>query len=762
MFSKALAKKQRKRGSEASGEKKTGFSPRVPESGTNGTTERSKQNVIQETGKVSSPGGSHFKYKDVYSQSMPEISFLERIRQHSSKKAANNSSEAPLSSGEPRIKTISSEWDNCSYSEGEELDRPASIAAEELFDEDEEVLFLEETLCEQRITGDDDEEEFPDSVNERSEPSTSSSLALGGDNSSTKLKCVSASSVNETKKIVHVTEMDRAIPTGSIPWIGADRVDMNYIYLLLHRFQELTYQIGWREDVTLQKNIFSPFDARRVIKEVTSLVSSEPTVLEISVPEGGCVRVIDVGDIHGHLYDLGSILEVCGAPGPRNILVFNGDYVDRGSWGMEVLLILCILKLWQPKSIGLLRGNHESSYCNVIYGFRRECLQKYSIKLYLNCQNLFSSLPVAAVISNKPCPSAASSVSTPIPVNNLVSDNDKSWSSSLSSSLRGLFRVAKSSSPPNKHSLNSTNFNLDSLDSSPVSRIYNSNQGKDIDSSTGSLPEISPSSSFYSVENCPFVHRPPHYTLPLQADEKRVLVLHGGLFRRANGDIGDLKVGYFDYLRFGCLYENEFFDLNEVRRNFVDPVGSIEDVLWSDPDHINGFGPNRWRGAGIAFGPDVTLKFLKSNRLYYLIRSHEGPDAREKRTEFPLLNQGYSIDFKFSKKVSSSSTFRSELSFPSEDKSTCKDFEVEERPLLLTVFSAPSYPEGPNARKNKGAICILDESLEPQFETFSAMERPERSQTTNLMFGDLARDLNEAALERSKLGRMWLKLSGRG
>jgi hypothetical protein len=85
----------------------------------------------------------------------------------------------------------------------------------------------------------------------------------------------------------------------------------------------------------------------------------------------------------------------------------------------------------------------------------------------------------------------------------------------------------------------------------------------------------------------------------------------------------------------------------------------------------------------------------------------------------------------------------------------------EERPILITVFSAPSYPEGPNARKNKGAICTLDESLDPQFETFSAMERPARAQTTSLMFGELAKELNEASLERSKLGRIWLKLSGR-
>ncbi|EME29670.1 serine/threonine protein phosphatase [Galdieria sulphuraria] len=676
---------------------------------------------------------------------MPEMEELVKSRKQSEKRRGKGtfsvlrSEDGPLETGKE-----AEESDGCSYSEGEELDRPASVAAEELFDHDEELMFLEETVSQHCAVADEEDEETPVESEELHEdhypPVDDSGNNAGFQNmKSENSKSEASSSVT--------ADIERSIRAGSMPFVGVEMIDRNYLFLLLQRFQE----VGWREDPQLLRNIFSPLDARRVIKEVTNIVSNEPTILEISVPEGGNVRVI--GDIHGHLYDLGSILKLCGMPSERNFLLFNGDYVDRGSWGVEVLLILCILKLWKPKQVALLRGNHESSYCNVIYGFRRECLQKYGIKMYLTCQNLFANLPIAAVVSNRPCPSNCSYVSYPIPMDSVTSDEEKSWSSSFSTSLKGLFRLPKSSSPPSK--LKNSNLRSPIISNTlETSRQQKCQMGgeKDMDYSTGSLPDLSPSSSFHNNENCPFIHRPPHYTLPLEQGEKRVLVLHGGLFRKANGDMGDLK------------------DLMEVRRNLVDPLGTIEDALWSDPDHICGFGPNRWRGAGIAFGPDVTMQFLRSNRLHFLIRSHEGPDAREKRTEFPLLTQGYSVDFKCLKKVSSplSSSPPSKTPFTTTIPETTREFSKqrettgEERPIVITVFSAPCYPEGPNARKNKGAICILDELLEPQFETFSAMERPARSQTTNLMFGDLAKELNEASLERSKLGRMWLKLSGRG
>ena len=66
-----------------------------------------------------------------------------------------------------------------------------------------------------------------------------------------------------------------------------------------------------------------------------------------------------VGDIHGQLYDLGHMIEKAGDPENINYL-FLGDYVDRGIYGLEVLLVLYAQKILYPKSVVLLRGNHES------------------------------------------------------------------------------------------------------------------------------------------------------------------------------------------------------------------------------------------------------------------------------------------------------------------------------------------------------------------------------------------------------------------
>lgn len=51
--------------------------------------------------------------------------------------------------------------------------------------------------------------------------------------------------------------------------------------------------------------------------------------------------------------------------------------MDRGAWGLEVLVLLAALKLALPDRVLLLRGNHESSTCTQLYGFRTEVFRKY-------------------------------------------------------------------------------------------------------------------------------------------------------------------------------------------------------------------------------------------------------------------------------------------------------------------------------------------------------------------------------------------------
>lgn len=79
------------------------------------------------------------------------------------------------------------------------------------------------------------------------------------------------------------------------------------------------------------------------------------------------------GDIHGQYSDLLKVFEYGGYPGDANYL-FIGDYVDRGKNSIECIMLLLCYKLKFPENFFLLRGNHENSSINRIYGFYDECI----------------------------------------------------------------------------------------------------------------------------------------------------------------------------------------------------------------------------------------------------------------------------------------------------------------------------------------------------------------------------------------------------
>uniref|UniRef100_W6NJA9 Serine/threonine-protein phosphatase n=2 Tax=Haemonchus contortus TaxID=6289 RepID=W6NJA9_HAECO len=100
------------------------------------------------------------------------------------------------------------------------------------------------------------------------------------------------------------------------------------------------------------------------------LFKSQPMMLECTPP------LIICGDIHGQFSDLIRIFNMMGWP-PKVNYLFLGDYVDRGRWSLETILLLFALKLKFPKNFLLLRGNHETPIVNRIYGFYEDLVRRF-------------------------------------------------------------------------------------------------------------------------------------------------------------------------------------------------------------------------------------------------------------------------------------------------------------------------------------------------------------------------------------------------
>jgi len=206
----------------------------------------------------------------------------------------------------------------------------------------------------------------------------------------------------------------------------------------------------------------------------------QPTLVEIHVSDDNKFTIC--GDIHGQYYDLLNIFELNGMPSETNPYLFNGDFVDRGSFSVECIFTLFSFKLLYPNHFFMSRGNHESQTMNQMYGFEGEVKSKYTHQMAEIFTEVFNYLPLAHLIN------------------------------------------------------------------------------------------------------------------------KRVLVMHGGLFSRDDITIDDIA------------------KTDRFRQPPED--GIMCELLWSDPQPQNGRAPSK-RGVGVQFGPDVTENFLSLNKLDYVVRSHE-------------------------------------------------------------------------------------------------------------------------------------------
>ncbi|VDI09845.1 serine/threonine-protein phosphatase 5 [Mytilus galloprovincialis] len=175
------------------------------------------------------------------------------------------------------------------------------------------------------------------------------------------------------------------------PVLEDGKVTLKFVQDLLDTFRD-------------QKKLHSRF-AFQILLQIKDLFKNQPSLVDIDVPKGQKFTIC--GDIHGQYYDLLNIFKLNGLPSVDNPYLFNGDFVDRGSFSVECIFVLFSFKLLYPDSFYMARGNHESATMNQMYGFEGEVKSKYpfyfskSSKMADLFTEIFNLLPLCHCINNK-------------------------------------------------------------------------------------------------------------------------------------------------------------------------------------------------------------------------------------------------------------------------------------------------------------------------------------------------------------------------
>ena len=132
-----------------------------------------------------------------------------------------------------------------------------------------------------------------------------------------------------------------------------------------------------------------------VIDEFVSIIKNVGPVVYVNSP---CVVI---GDLHGNIHDLIRLIIGNGLPNQTKYL-FLGDYVDRGSFSLEVITLLFALKVIFPENITLIRGNHELRSVNETRDFKELIDKEYpNTPVWEEFNNAFDWLPLCAFIDDK-------------------------------------------------------------------------------------------------------------------------------------------------------------------------------------------------------------------------------------------------------------------------------------------------------------------------------------------------------------------------
>jgi len=154
---------------------------------------------------------------------------------------------------------------------------------------------------------------------------------------------------------------------------------------------------------TPEKSLFEKFP-ESLPKENSNLHVQK---LYLSNPAASTICFI--GDIHGSIHsllrnllrlkELGYLSDDFKIIKNNFFIVFNGDFVDRGQYGIEVWYTLMLLKLNNWDKIFLLRGNHETWSISYLYGLSLESKYKFGEedgkKIFDSIVALYELLPLA-------------------------------------------------------------------------------------------------------------------------------------------------------------------------------------------------------------------------------------------------------------------------------------------------------------------------------------------------------------------------------
>eukprot|EP01059_Diplonema_ambulator_P025740 TRINITY_DN4283_c0_g1_i1.p1 TRINITY_DN4283_c0_g1~~TRINITY_DN4283_c0_g1_i1.p1 ORF type:complete len:514 (+),score=147.03 TRINITY_DN4283_c0_g1_i1:99-1544(+) len=161
----------------------------------------------------------------------------------------------------------------------------------------------------------------------------------------------------------------------------------------------LEYVEQLREHLKKEK-MPSKRDVTGMLVKGRNVFATFPNAVPVNIPED--VQINVCGDVHGQFYDLLHLFKLGGDPSPTNWYLFNGDFVDRGSYSVECFLLLLAYKLLYPNYFFMSRGNHEGRSLNTVYGFEGEVKEKLQgSDLFDLFQEVFQALPMSHIINGK-------------------------------------------------------------------------------------------------------------------------------------------------------------------------------------------------------------------------------------------------------------------------------------------------------------------------------------------------------------------------